>query len=258
MYDTGGKPIFFGGKLASDLTLPQLQRRWQGPGAGAGSVSGPAASAARRAAATQAGTPADARTADRFGLTPGERLRIWKQATLAATTASEHITASANSDPKAAADAAWAASDFLAAAGRVVEGRRGGPLTEAARSYDSAARELFGRVPPPSSAGSGLRVAGRLLLAAQVAKPSELKQVLALIAQLAALSDAVTRLRETQQRAGQARAARQAAEQLRAATARYRSQGWGDLDASSGSIPGRGASGSSTTAAAAASRGPRR
>ncbi len=218
-YDTGGKPIFFGGgKLASDLTLPRLQRRWQGAGAGARSVSGPTATAAGRAGARA--TAAAPKAFDRFGLTQGERLRIWKQATLAAAHAAEHITASADSDPKAAADAAWAASDFLSAAGRVVEGRRGGPLTDAAGSYDSAARELFGRIPPPSSAGAGLRAAGRLLLAAQVAKPSELRQVLTLLTQLAALSDSVTRLRETQRRSGQARAARQAAEQLRAAVGR--------------------------------------
>ncbi len=95
-------------------------------------MSGPAVAAPRRAAAAAAGPPSAPRTYDRFGLTLGERLRIWKQATLAAGQAAEHITASAVSDPEAAADAAWAASDFLAAAGRVVEGRRGGPLTDAA------------------------------------------------------------------------------------------------------------------------------
>jgi hypothetical protein len=60
-----------------------------------------------------------------------------------------------------------------------------------------------------------------LPLAAHVAKPSETKQLLAILAQLAALADAVTRLREPQQRAAQAAAARQAAEQLRAVAARY-------------------------------------
>ncbi len=118
-----------------------------------------------------------------------------------------------------------AASDFLAAAGRVVEGRRGGPLTEAAQTYDRAARELHGKVPAPTAAGAGLRAAGRLLLSAQVAQPSETKQLLALMAQLSALTDAVTRLREAQDRAGQARAARQAAEALQAVTARYTGPG---------------------------------
>ena len=223
LYDTGAAPIYFGGgKLAGDLTLPQLQRRWAAAGASWASPVGPAASAARRAARSAAGEQAGAQArTDSFGLTEMERLRIWKQATLAAGRASVHIAASAVGDPSAAADAAWAASDFLAAAGRVVEGRRGGPLTQAARTYDLAARELFGRTPAPTAAGTGLRAAGRLLLAAQVAKPSEVKQLLALMAQLAALTDAVTRLREAQDRALQASAARQAAEEVRAASARY-------------------------------------
>jgi len=142
-------PVYFGGgKLASDLTLPRLQRRWDGPGAAAGCQVGPAAAAARRAASGAAGRAGGQRVrTDRFGLTEMERLRIWKQATLAAGRASEHIAASVASDPSGAADAAWAASDFLAAVGRVVEGRRGGLLTEAAQTYDQAARELHGKVP---------------------------------------------------------------------------------------------------------------
>ena len=93
----------------------------------------------------------------RFGLTATERLRIWKQASVAAARASEHIAASALSNPAAAADAAWAASDFLAAAGRVIEGHRAGPLTEAAQHYDRAARELHGKIPAPTAAGTDLR-----------------------------------------------------------------------------------------------------
>jgi len=223
-YGTGAAPVYFGGgKLAPDLTLPRLQRRWDGPAAAAGRGVGPAASAARRAASGAAGEPGwrQVRT-DRFGLSEMERLRIWKQATLAAARAGEHIAACVAGDPSGAADAAWAASDFLAAAGRVVEGRKGGPLTRAAQTYDQAARELHGKVPAPTAAGTGLRAAGRLLLSAQAAQPSETKQ---LMAQLSALTDAVTRLREAQDHAGQARAARQAEQALRAVTARYAGPG---------------------------------
>ena len=226
-YDSGGKPIYFGGgKLAPDLTLPRLQRRWvDGPGSdGADGVDdAPRQRARGRAGGTDSagqGGRSNDRT-DRFGLTAEERLRIWQQALHAASTATEHILANAASDPASAADAAWAASDFLAAAGRIVDGRRGGPLSAAALEYDGAARELFGKAPTPTAAGSGLRVAARLLMSAQVAQPSELKQLLWLLAQLAALSDAVARLRETQQRAAQAAAARRAAEQLRDVTASY-------------------------------------
>jgi hypothetical protein len=77
---------------------------------------------------------------DRFGLTETERLRIRKQATLAVRTASEHIAVDAAENPAVAADPAWAASDFLAAAGWVVEGRTGGPLTDIAQQYDHAGR----------------------------------------------------------------------------------------------------------------------
>src|SRR5664280_1668477 len=99
-------------------------------------------------------------------------------------------------------------------AGRVVEGRRGGPLTTAATDYDRAARELWGRVPPPSQAGQGLRAAAVAMTAARFFGRPEHKQLLALVAQLGALADAVTRLRENQDRAAQAAAARSAAEQL--------------------------------------------
>jgi len=69
--------------------------------------------------------------------------------------------------------------------------------------------------------GSGIRPAGRLLLLAQVAQPGETTQLLALMAQLAALTDAVTRLSEAQDRAGQACAVGETAKGVRTATARY-------------------------------------
>jgi hypothetical protein len=56
-----------------------------------------------------------------------------------------------------------------------------------------------------------------LLLAARFVQHSETQQLLALLAQLAALAAAVTRMREAQGRAVQAAAARRAGEQLRAA-----------------------------------------
>jgi len=156
-----------------------------------------------------------------------ERARIWEQATAAAARATEQVRGAAGSDPLAAGDAAWAASDFLASAARVVEGRRGGPLTAAAASYDRAARELWGRLPAPSQAGQGLRAAAVLLASARFVGRGENTQLLALLAQLAALSDAVTRLRETQDRAAQAAVARSAAEQLRLSAAQRTSVGAG-------------------------------
>jgi len=211
--DRGGRPIFYGGgKLAADLTLPKLRRRWD-----LAAPDGRKTDAPRRSAGSSSTSPegegAEA-AKGRHGLTAQERARIWEQATAAAARASEHVCAEAGADPRAAADAAWAASDFLAAAARVVEGRRGGPLTAAAGEYDRAARELWGRVPPPSRAGQGLRAASVLLTSARFVGRDENKQLLALLAQLTTLTDAVTRLRESQDRSAQAAAARRAAEHL--------------------------------------------
>jgi len=58
-----------------------------------------------------------------------------------------------------------------------------------------------------------------LLTAARFVGRGENKQLLALLAQLAALTDAVTRLRESQDRSSQAVAARRAAEGLRLTSA---------------------------------------
>jgi hypothetical protein len=228
--DAAGKPIYFGGGgLAADLTLPKLRRRWDldigGPDAeSAGGGHGAEAESPRPGGPTPpapGGTGEHLGEEDRHRLTPGERQRIWEQAAAAASRAAEHIHASPGSDPEGAADAAWAASDFLAAAARVVECRRGGPLTVAAAEYDRAARALWGRVPAPSAAGRGLRTTGVLLASARFVGRSETRQFLALLAQLTALGDAVTRLRESQHRAAQAAAARLAAEQLRLTTAQH-------------------------------------
>jgi len=228
--DPGGRPIYFGGgKLAADLTLPKLLRRWElaiPPGSAAGGSGGRApversepVTGATFVPAAGAGIPGGLVEEERHRLTAAERDRIWEQATAAAAAATEQVTASAGTDPGAAADAAWAASDFLSAAARVVEGRRGGPLTAAAGEYDRAARELWGRVPEASAAGKGLRAASVLLASARFVGRGESKQLLALLAQLAALSDAVTRLRESQDRAVQAAAARRAAEGVRLTSA---------------------------------------
>jgi hypothetical protein len=212
--DAAGKPVYYGGgRLAADLTLPKLRARWEVAPAGEPadtSAEGPSAAAATGQRSARSAATAE----DRSALTPAERVRIWEQATAAAARATAAIRAGAETDPRGAGDAAWAASDFLAAAGRVVEGRRGGPLSTAALDYDRAARELWGRVPPPSQAGQGLRAAAVAMTAARFVGRGEHQQLFALLAQLGALADAVTRLRENQHRAAQAAAARSAAEQL--------------------------------------------
>ena len=208
--DSAGEPIFYGGgRLASDLTLPKVRARF-----------GEATAVRPLQAAADPGTPSTGR-ATAVGpaprLSPLEREQVWQQAQHAAEQATRVISGHAQ-DPAAAADAAWAASDFLAGAARLVAGDgRAGPLEQAARDLDRAAREQWGRVPAPSQAGQGLRAASGLLLAARFVQSAEASRLLALLAQVAALADSVTRMREAQGRAVQAAAARRASEALQAA-----------------------------------------
>jgi len=118
-------------------------------------------------------------------------------------------------------------------------------------------------VPPPSRAGQGLRTASVLLPAARFVGRNENKQLLSLLAQLAALSDAVTRLRENQNRAAQAAAARRAAEQLRLTSAQRACALGGSTGATATEIPRAGQSfdvgpGPAAPAGNDIRRGPRR
>jgi len=93
--------------------------------------------------------------------------------------------------------------------------RRGSALHTAAEDYDRAARQAWGRLPEPSPAGAGIRAASGLLAAARLVRRAETAQMLALLAQLAALAEAVGRMRTEQDRAVQAAAVRQAAGAIR-------------------------------------------
>jgi hypothetical protein len=185
---TGGPVWFGGGRLAADLSLPKLRRRWDGASPGP-------------------------RSGCRF--TPDERNAIWEQAARAAQEAQEQIRRCAVSDPAAASDAAWAASDTLHAAAAAL----GSPeLRQAADSYARAARMPYARTPCPTPAGSGLRQAARLLSSAAFVSDDPTLAQIALIVRLAALVEAVIELREMQDHAAQASAARHAAEHLHAAS----------------------------------------
>ena len=82
-----GGPVWFGGgKLAADLSLPKLRARW---------------------GAAPSGPSSDCR------LTGAERDAIWEHAARAARDAQDQIRRCAATDPAAASDAAWAASDTL-------------------------------------------------------------------------------------------------------------------------------------------------
>ncbi len=193
--EPGKDTVFYGGgKLAADLSLPKLQARW----AAAGGGSAPAG----------AGPSAPI----------GDRAALWSQATQAAAQAAEqvrqHSSSTASADLVSAGDAAAAAAEVLTAASRLIEGDDGGPLTRAARDYDRAAREVRGRLPEPTVAGTLLRTAALQMARGTRSHRSEAAQILMLVAQIGRLSQSVAALREAQGRSAQAAAARRAALQV--------------------------------------------
>jgi hypothetical protein len=182
-----GGPIWYGGgKLAADLTWPKLRHRWTQP------------------RTAPSGEP----------LTAADQKAIWEHAAQVAADATARIRALAGTNPAAAADAAWAASDTL----HVAAAALGSPaLRQAADTYDRAARAPYGRIPPPSPAGNQLRNAARLIGTLAYLTRDPALMPLVVITRLAALAEAVADLRHAQQHAAQAAAARTAAQQLHAA-----------------------------------------
>ena len=182
---------FGGGKLAPDLTLPKLRQRWLSTG--------------------PASTP-HARPGGR--LSAEERRHIWKGACNTAARATQTIRSCAFTDPAAAADAAWAASDAMHVAADVLGSRT---LRQAADSYARAARCGYGRIPRPTPAGNRLRATARLLALAAAVGEQDQAAVMMFVAKLAELAIAVAELRDAQRHAAQAAAARASAERLHAA-----------------------------------------
>jgi hypothetical protein len=180
----GGPVWYSGGKLAPDLTWPKLRQRWAAPG-------------------TAPGDP----------FTAAERNAIWEHAARAAEDAAARIGL-AGTDPAAAADAAWAASDTLHVAAAALGSRI---LRQAADAYDRAARPPYARIPAGTPAGNQLRRAARLITAfAYLTKDPALTPIV-LLTRLAALAEAVAGLREAQRHAAQAASALRAAQHLQAA-----------------------------------------
>ena len=97
-HDAGdGTALWYGGgRLAAELTLPRLRRRWDPQPGGAAERSGA------------------------FRFTAPERDAIFDHAARQAAAATEHIRRSVRDDPAGAADAAWAAADTLHVAARAL------------------------------------------------------------------------------------------------------------------------------------------
>jgi hypothetical protein len=175
-----GNPVWFGGaKLAADLTLPKLRHRWPG-------------------AAPAAPAP----------LTAAERAVAWDQALRAVDAAATHVQRMADGNPDRAADVAWAAAGTMHVAAALLGSR---VLRRAADAYDRAARAPYARIPVPTPAGNSLRSAARLLSALALVSGDPVLRPAVLVARLAALAEAVARMRQAQQRAVQAASALSAA-----------------------------------------------
>jgi hypothetical protein len=205
----GIEPVWFGGgKLAPDLTFPQLQARWCHEGADStGSDDlGHAATAGRP---VRGGLDLD----------PAERQALWEAAGQALGRAAEQLRAAAGGNPTARARAeaaAVAASEVLSAVGRLSERSGAGPLHQAAVAYDRAARGLRRDLPVPTGSARRTRRAAGGLRGMQFVRTADTRQLLQLVDQLRRLSLTLAALREQQGRAAQAAAARRAAELLSA------------------------------------------
>jgi hypothetical protein len=179
-----------GSRLADDLSLSRLLRRWASPG------------------------PSHSQAGEHDELTPEERQGFYDDAARAAAYATAQIRRYLAVSPYAVQDACWAASDALRVAAKVTGNRH---LHRAANAYDRAARVPYGCIPTPTPAGDALRTAARLLARTGVIKNRTVVSTVLLIANLVTLLDTIAELRHLQQRQAQADAARKAAAHVREA-----------------------------------------
>lgn len=146
---------------------------------------------------------------------------MYRHAARQARAATEHIRHCSVTDPAGAADAAWAAADTLHVTARAL---RNPHLRRAADSYDRTARAQYGRLPRRSHDGDQLRRTARMIALAGSLTGDTTLAAIALVAQLIALAVAVAELRQVQQHAAQAAAARAATAHLRSAVTQARTQ----------------------------------
>ena len=165
-----GSPKWYGGgRLAAGLTLPQLRRNWDRDRAGADPRAGS------------------------FRLTGPEREQFYLHAAQQANAAAEQIRRSAETDPAAVADAAWAAAATFHVTARAI---RNPALRDVADAYDRAARMAYGKIPQRTAEGDGLRAAARLLAMAGVPGDGSTPGATQLTAGLVRLARAVGELRQ--------------------------------------------------------------
>lgn len=183
-----GDTIWYsGGRLAPDLTLPQLRKRWKPT---AEPTHGP-------------------RTPSR------QRHDLFDRAATIAQLAADEIT-HGPAGPEAAFATAYGAADLLTALAAAVEGPDGGPLTHAAELLDRATRPPHGRPHPPTNRANDLRALGRLIAATgRLTNDKETTSAIRLILTIALLADNLANLTQAHHRLHQANAAKAAATELR-------------------------------------------
>ncbi|MFI7025091.1 relaxase/mobilization nuclease domain-containing protein [Micromonospora sp. NPDC049900] len=192
---TGDTVWYGGGRLAPDLTLPQLRRRW---GSGSGTIS--------HGSAQHPGRPG-----------VQHRTNAFRRATAEADKGARHLRADPIGDEENIASLAEAAADVLASTARAFEGRKGGHLTDASETFDRAAREPRRRRPRSLHPAAGqLRSMSRLISAAgRLTSEDDTAAALQLVLRMSMIADNLAAVREAQGRLHQARAAQLAAERLR-------------------------------------------
>jgi hypothetical protein len=195
-HTAAGQPVWYGGgRLALDLTLPKLRHRWSAPDS----------------------TPSVAASMAAQRPNPDERAETFRLAAHAARRAAEDLkNLTASGSHSAATAVAQAAADLLITAGRSAEGRRGGPITDAAEAFDRAARLPNGQPAPRHQQADQLRAMARLIaVTGRLTGDHDTAAALQLMLHLAALAEHLADLRQTQHRLHQVRDARHAARQLR-------------------------------------------
>lgn len=193
-----GEPVWFsGGKLAPDLTIPQLRRRF--------ALENQPHPATPDAPSTTVGYEFTSADMD-LSVVCGQVTR----AVAEATQVFNHT-----SDPRVRADLARAAADTLHLVARWLGDPR---LEQAADGFDRAAREPYRRAPLATRHGQALRRAAGILAidASARGKPEPAIAVLHLIATLIDLVQAIQELRQFQRQTAQAAAARYSIDRLQA------------------------------------------
>ncbi|WP_329519007.1 relaxase/mobilization nuclease domain-containing protein [Spirillospora sp. NBC_01491] len=198
-----GEPVWFsGGKLAPELTLPKLRRRW---GSGSNGLTSGKPVSPVRSPDGFTGMPTES------GSTHARRTAIDHLAARTAVAASQQMRWT--TAPHVRADIAAAASDVLHVTAAITRNRH---LAEAADSYARAAREPHGHQPMPTRHGNALRLAGRALAMACLGRRRDITvELAALLEILADIAAGLAEHRQAQRRHFEAKAARTASACLR-------------------------------------------